>query len=158
MHIDEFRAAQRDLASQALSSLLNASRRKFLNAARLLELRGPVIQQVEAHGLESVNLWSLMNMYTVACERYCKEIFSPQIEIFFNPGDAQDVKWSRYFHHILVPNLLQDDVFVRNVLRATMALPSQNARGASEALVQHLMEMTLPSTRPLWAPENKIDW
>jgi hypothetical protein len=158
MHIDDFRAAQRHGASQALTSLLNACRRKFLNAARLLELGGTVIQQVEAHGRESVNLWPLMNMYSVACERYCEEFFTPQIEIFSSPVDAQDVKWSRYFHHVLVPHLLQDDAFVRNVLRATMSLPSKNAHGAGEALVQHLIEMSLPSTCPLWAPENEIDW
>lgn len=158
MFIDEFRDAQRHGETQNLSELLGACRRKFLNAARLMELDGPAIERVVAHGREAVSLWPLINMYSVACDRYCDAFFSPQVEIFPNPGESQDVTWSKYFHHVLLPHLLEDDAFVRNVLRATMAIPCESPQDAGEALVQQLTEMELPSSRPSWSPEVGIYW
>lgn len=157
MHFDDFQQAQRDHAVQDLHVLFMCCRRKFLNAARLLELRGPVFENLSRSGHKTVDLWPLMNMYSVLCDRYAATFFSPQCKLFPNPSDAQDEQWSRYFHHILVPHLLADDEFVRNALRAMMAIPCNNYQLAREAMVQHVSEMTLPETRPPWAPEDDFD-
>ena len=45
MHVDDLREKQRAGATADLFSLVMACRRKFLNAARLLELRSPAIDQ-----------------------------------------------------------------------------------------------------------------
>jgi hypothetical protein len=157
MNVDDFQQAQRSNAAQNLHALFMSCRRKFLNAARLLELRGAAIENLRECGHKSVDLWPLMNMYSVVCDRYTDAFFSPQAKLFANPADAQDEKWGRYFHHVLVPHLLLEDEFVRNVLRAMMAIPCKNPQLARDALVQHVSEMTLPETRPLWAPEDEID-
>lgn len=157
MNVDNFQQAQQSNAVQNLHTLFMSCRRKFLNSARLIELRGTAIENLQEYGHKSVNLWPLMNMYCVVCDRYTDAFFSPQANLFANPSDAQDEKWERYFHHVLVPHLLLEDEFVRNVLRAMMALPCRNPQLARDALVQHASEMTLPETRPPWAPEDVID-
>lgn len=157
MNVDDFQQAQRSNAAQNLHALFMSCRRKFLNAARLLELRGAEIENLREWGYKSVDLWPLMNMYSVVCDRYTDAFYSPQAKLFANPADAQDEKWGRYFHHVLVPHLLLEDEFVRNVLRAMMAIPCKSPQLARDALVQHVSEMTLPETRPPWAPEDAID-
>lgn len=122
-----------------------------------LSLRGNVFKNLSEYGHKTVDLWPLMNMYSVICDRYMETFFSPQENLFPNPSDAQDEKWSRYFHHVLLPHLLAEDEFVRNVLRAMMAIPCQNHQLARESLVQYVTEVTLPQTRPLWAPEEGFD-
>lgn len=158
MNVDDFQQAQRSNASQSLYTLFMSCRRKFLNAARLLELHGAEIENLRECGLiKSVDLWPLMNMYSVVCDRYTDAFFSPQENLFTNPSDEQDEKWWRYFHHVLVPHLLLEDEFVRNVLRAMMAIPCKNPQLARDAIVQHVSEMTLPESRPPWAPEDEIE-
>jgi hypothetical protein len=98
-----------------------------------------------------------MNMYSVVCDRYTDAFYSPQAKLFPNPADDEGAKWGRYFHHVLVPHLLLDDEFVRNVLRAMMAIPCKSPQLARDALVQRVSEMTLPETQPPWAPEDAID-
>ena len=41
----------------------------------------------------------------------------------FRAGRQEDERWSRYFHHVLLPHLLQNDELVRNVLRAVTRCP-----------------------------------
>lgn len=84
-------------------------RRKFLNAARLLELRGAEIEYLREWGYKSVDPWPLMNMYGVVCDRYTDPFYSPQAKLFANPAEAQDEKWGRYFYHVLMPHLLLTD-------------------------------------------------
>ena len=131
-------------------------RRKFINAANLLEIRGPVINKLRDFGFDRINLWPLMGMFKVVCERYIEEFYTGQEELFERHLGGQDMKWSRYWHHVLVPNLLQDDDFVRNVLRAMMAIPCKSPKQAGDALIQIILEMTLPETKPPWSPEDEI--
>jgi hypothetical protein len=63
------------------------------------------------------------------------------------------VKWSSHFHHHLVPQLLQINDVVRNVLRAVRLLPCTDSHAATTALTQCFTELTLPQTAPMWAPE-----
>jgi len=158
MNVNDFRKIQKSSASQDLDSLFRSCRRKFLNAAQLLELRGAAVESLREWGLKSVNLWPLMNMHGVVCDRYVDEFFSPQANLFGSPADAQDAKWSQYYYNVLVPHLLLNDEFVRNVLRAMMAIPCKNPQVARDALIQFMSEMTLPETRPPWAPEDELDF
>lgn len=158
MHIDEFRKFQREGATTNLVFLVMACRRKFLNAARLLELRNPVIDRLSSFGLDvGVNPWPLLGPFTVLAERYVKHFFSPQENLFHDPMERQDERWGKYFHHVLVPDLLANDEVVRNVLRAVRALPSQQPEQAAITLSQYFAETTLPETHPLWAPEDIVD-
>jgi len=158
MYVEDFQQAQKMHATQKLYSLFMSCQRKFLNAARLLDLRGAQIDSLSESGRKSVDLWPLMNMYSVICDRYTEIFFSHQENLFPNPSDAQDEKWSRYFYHVLVPHLLLENEFVRNVLRAMMVIPCKNHQLARVALVQYVSEMTLPESRPLWAPEDELDF
>lgn len=92
----------------------------------------------------------------MVCDRYTDAFISPQANLFHDPADAQDEKWGRYFHHVLMPYLLLEDEFVRNVLRAMMAIPCQNPQLARDALVQHMAEMTLPETRPYGLQKSRL--
>lgn len=157
MYIEDFQQAQRSGATQDLYALFMSCRRKFLNAARLLELRGAVVEKLNEYGSRTVDLWPLMSMYNVVCDRYTEVFFSAQEALFPNPADGQDAKWRRYFHQVMVPHLLQDDEFVRNVLRAMMAIPCKSPQLAGDAIVQRVVEMTLPDTAPPWAPEDGVD-
>lgn len=152
------RQRQREAALSHLYSLAMACRRRFLRAADLLELRGPVFEKLTGFGVrESIDLWPLLRPFEVLAERYNAVFYSPQGDLFATPADAQDAKWSRYFYVALMPQLLNDDEIVRNVLRALRAIPSDDPREAAVALGQHFSEMTLPQTEPRWASEEPID-
>lgn len=154
MHIDDFRRVQRSGAAQNIHWLFMSCRRRFLDAARLLELNDSDFHKLISSGFDTVDLSPLMSMYGVLCDRYAEQFFTPQEDLFGSPADAQDSKWNAYFHHVLIPHLIQEDEFVRNILRAMMVIPCKNSQFSSLALLNHLSEMTLPETRPLWAPEE----
>jgi hypothetical protein len=50
MHMDEFRKFQRERATSNLVSVVMACRRRFLNAARLLEVRGASMDTLSSFG------------------------------------------------------------------------------------------------------------
>lgn len=159
MHIDEFRACQRAGATHDLFSLVMTCRRRFLNAARLVELGSGAIDELTSFGVDaSVDLWPLIAPFGVLTERYVAQFFSPQECLFPSLIEQQDQKWIRYFHHVLVPHLIASDEVVRNVLRAVRALPSHQPDQAAIALSQYFAEMTLPESKPLWAPEDAVDY
>lgn len=155
MHVQDFREKLRAGATDNLADLFRACRSRFLDAANLLELRSPAIDKLRDAGYSEhpVDLWPLLRQFEVLTERYVDAFFSSQDALFPNPGDEQDVRWSRYFHHVLLPHLLQNDELVRNVLRAVRALPCNDSPGAASAVGQYFAEMTLPETAPTWGPE-----
>ena len=158
MHIDEFRKFQREGSPSNLIGLVMACRRRFLNAARLLEVRSPAIDRLSSFGVDAaVEYWPLLGPFSVIAERYVERFFSPQDTLFRDPADIEDEKWARYFHHVLVPHMLTNDEVVRTVLRAVHALPSAHPEHAARALSQYFAETTLPDTSPAWAPEDVID-
>lgn len=153
MNVHNFRQEQQNKAVQDLNSLFWICRYKFLKAASLLELKGPVFDKLQRSGWDAaVDMSPLINMFGVLCERYVAQLFTPYTQQVLSglPDDDPDIKWRKYFHHVLVPHLIQDDEFVRNVLRATMTIPCKNPQLASEALVLRVSDMTLPETKPPW--------
>lgn len=76
MHIDEFRQLQRGGATYNLFSLVMTCRRKFLNAARLLEVRSAAIDRLASLGVDTaVDCWPLLGPLTVLAERYVEQFF-----------------------------------------------------------------------------------
>ncbi|SDT87155.1 hypothetical protein SAMN05216296_0094 [Pseudomonas pohangensis] len=158
MRISEFRAIQRECSNAYLHSLVMTCRRKFLCAAKLLELQSAAISRLRDFGLDGqINIWPLYSPYEVLSERYLELFYSPQLEIFRDRSNMQDEKWFKYFHHALIPTLIADDEIVRNVLRSVGGLPSKQPKDAAMALKHYFSEMTLPDSAPLWAPEESFD-
>jgi hypothetical protein len=155
MHVDEFRRYQREGATANLFSLVMSCRRKFLNAARLLELNSNYIESLSDFGVsDTVDLWPLLNPFIDLTERYVEHFFSSQDNLFHLHMERQDEQWSKYFHQILIPHLLANDEVVRNILRAVRALPSKNPDDAVISLNHYFKETTLPETAPAWDPED----
>lgn len=122
-------------------------------------MRTDAIKNLEEFGVGMrVDLSPLLAPFSVLTERYIDRFFSSQENLFQNPDERLDVKWDRYFHHVLVPYLLADDEVVRNILRAVYALPSKEPEEAIYSLKQRFTEMTLPETQPPWAPEAAVDY
>tara|TARA_A100001391_G_scaffold65342_1_gene40931 strand:+ start:22000 stop:22479 length:480 start_codon:yes stop_codon:yes gene_type:complete len=158
MHIDNFRAYQQEGAKSQLYSLVMSCRRRFLKAARLLEVNSPALEKLTAFGVSSsVDVWPLLSPFSVLAERYVEHFFSPQAGLFPDPAEQQDERWNRYFYHVLVPHLVIEDEVVRNVLRAICALPCRQPDEAAMALTHYFSEMTLPESRPPWDPEDNVD-
>jgi len=148
------RSAIADGAVQALASLARAAQRRFLRAARLLEWHSPQLEQLRKLDRERpINVAALIQGYTVITERYIDAFYSPQAALFPSEKDAE-TKWWKYWHHVLMPMLVEDDAQVRHILRAIGGLVTTDSHQAGVAFTQHMTTMTLPETAPAWAPDN----
>jgi hypothetical protein len=148
---DEFQNHQRQTFRHAVSSLLGDCIRRVLLAAKLLEVGGPVIDQLERSSTDGgTDLSPLLPVWDVVCARYREERLSLQQDLF-SAGDEQFTKpWSEFIYWHLFPVLRRDDSFVRNMLRAVGLLPSHSNTDPVQALVAELTEMTLPTGRPAY--------
>jgi hypothetical protein len=159
MDVDDFRRYQREGASANLFSLVMSCRRRFLNAARLLEVNKKIIDDLSRFGIDQpVDLWPLLAPFTLLAERYIEHFFNPQDNLFHEQLERQDEQWSKYFYQILVPHILSNDEAVRNILRSVGALPCSLPEQTSAALKHYFSVTTLPETFPLWSPEDKLDY
>lgn len=157
MNIDQFAQAQQECAQAMLGALVSGARRRFLCSARLLEWRSPTIESLESLGIQNaVDLWPLFGAFGVLCERYREALYNPQQPLFDRVRAAQDEAWSQYYYLIFLPCALQDDNLVRNVLRSVGGLPSSDLSLAQDAVRQHFTDMTLPTQKPAWAPEDVL--
>jgi hypothetical protein len=158
MHVDDFRKYQREGASANLFGLVMSCRRRFLNAARLLEINKKVIDDLSRFGVDqSIDLWPLLAPFSILTERYVENFFNPQDNLFHDLLERQDEQWSKYFYQILVPHILSNDEAVRNILRCVGALPCRQPEQASAAIKHYFSVTTLPETFPLWSPDEDID-
>ena len=89
--------------------------------------------------------------------RYNAEVFSPQVDWIAPEETRPDVRWSRYYYYKLIPRLLEDNEFVRNILRATEALACKNHKKARVSLLTYGEEFVLPDTRPLWGSSVLVE-
>ena len=76
-------------------------------------------------------------------ERYIAEFFTQQLSLP-NLSYSPVSTWGRYFFHIFIPILLENEEEIRNVLRAVHALPSKYPKEAKHSLVHYFAEVTLP--------------
>lgn len=144
MHIDELLDLQRTSSRECIHSLIVTCWRRYRDAARLIGTPGPAAVDLEEWGYKSIDLSPLVAVYDAMCRRYIDELFSGQEPLFDSLDDAPGARWTRYFHHRLIPCLSVEDEFARNILRAAGCLQCQKPSKAVECLVHHISEMTLP--------------
>lgn len=124
---------------QTLPSLLARCQRRFVRAAQLLEINDSEIRRVR--DASQVDIRPLLEMYLELCDRYVKEVHTPQIDLFKNKDPIE--LWRTYFYHTILPNLVENDDVVRNVLKATEILPSAKVGASMMALVESAKCITL---------------
>jgi len=155
---EEFAATQQLQTRSALSDLLTRSEMRFLNAANLINLRGPVIERLRrAMSDRQTDLTPLLPVWRLICERYRDDLYDPQASLFEDHRHEILERWRKFVHWELFPALLREDEFVRNVLRAVELLPSHSPAKAIDALLHHIAEIDLPCGVPPWDyPEESV--
>lgn len=126
---------------------------RFLSAMRLLEIRGEFFGRLEARRREGGDLSPLVEPWRALSQRYRDEIFDPQLSLLEDPEERLRRNWQHFVHRALLPTLLLDDEFVRNVLRALDVLPTSAGPLALAAVRSKLQNMTLPEATPPWCEE-----
>jgi hypothetical protein len=140
-----------------ICSLVQGAQRRFLSAARLLEIKNQHINQVDDLLIKNpVPLWPFVPALRILETRYFNEVFSPQLSLL-EPNLPEDQMWSQFFHWKLLPHLLREDYVVRSVLRLSGALPCSSLNDVAHSLATYFSEITLPSRPPLWAPEDQAE-
>ncbi|HEV3276301.1 MAG TPA: hypothetical protein VG860_05750 [Terriglobia bacterium] len=148
---EEFAVVQRDDMRYALSNLIHDCLRRFLKAAQLVSLRGPVIDAIDKARFESrIDLTPLLPAWGLICQRYRQERFDAQGKLFEDQSRHALERWSHYLHWELFPSLVREDEFVRNVLRVSLLLPCRSTMDAASALCHQIAEMNLPYGTPMW--------
>lgn len=157
MRIEDLAKAQQEGAGPMLGALVNGARRRFLASARLLEWNSPVVQSLESFGIhKGIELWPLLDAFAELCARYREHFYSPQQSLLDRIRNGPDEVWAQWFYWKFLPCVLQDDSLVRNVLRSVGGLPTADAALSRSAVRQCFADMTLPTEKPLWAPEDVL--
>ena len=145
----EFSDLQSEDRRRALSSLLDNCIRRFRLAGNLVGIDGPVFKKIcDAGYTGNIDLSPLYGAWEVICTRYRQERFDQQSSLFKDHKAESLELWGQFLHWELFPHLLQENEFVRNVLRAVGLLPCGSKHEAASALSHHLSEMSLPFGRP----------
>lgn len=109
-----------------------------------------LVQSAEA----KIDLGLLWPFWLVLVDRYNQELFDPQMQLLGEP-EPQLTRFSQFIHWRVWPALTGDDECVRNVLRATRALPSRDRQRAAEALVGYAQEMPFADRARVVDPGNE---
>jgi len=142
---EELEQYQIEVASVQLGSLMHNCRSRYLQAADLVQLRIDDIDKLRDFGImESVNLAPLIPSWDCICDRYLAERYDPQPTLFEDHDEQCKREWNEFVYWRLIPTLLRDDEFVRNVLRALGGLPCQSPPQAAASTRQYFQDMVLP--------------
>lgn len=155
---DEFALAQEQGTRSDLSTLVTRCKRRFLKAAHLVNAKGQVIDRIERSLVGGLtDLTPLLPAWRLVCERYRDDRYDPQ-ENLFQPHEAEVLeRWGQFVYWSLLPSLLREDEFVRNVLRALELLPSRSPTQAADAVFHHIAEMNLPCGTGAWDYPEETD-
>lgn len=145
MNLQELRHEQHARAGNHLFELYQACARRYVEAADLLEVDGPVIAAIRKSFFGTVYLEPLLDVFQCVCERYNNEIYSPQTDLWDSDPHSDLVEWTRYFHSVFIPVLASKNHLVRDVLRVMDMLPCEDPELAGAALLAEVTNMTLPS-------------
>jgi hypothetical protein len=157
MNGDGLAAEQSASEKQMLFDLYGKCRRRYLRAAQLMEIPRAQLGAIDTLGAsEPVTLLPLQHGWKVFCERYRKEAADYQLNLLDKEAGTER-QWGKWVYNVFFPTILQDDEFVRNVLRAVGAIPCTDAKMAATALIATLTNMTLPAQTPTWATETQDD-
>lgn len=141
-----------------LSALAMACKRRFVESADLLQLRGPIIKRLRDLGVsESVDYALLFPAWKLMCTRYNQERYDPQATLFEEPQARIVRLWRQFVRHELMEALVADDELVRNVLRVLGALPCRSQEDVARTVCQYFADMTLPYAKPAWGIEEMTD-
>lgn len=136
------RAHQQAAAIPYLTALHDRCRRRFLQAARLVGADPAQWPHLAGAGVTtSIEMGPLLPFWSVLCDRYRAELFTPQSELF-GPREPHE-RFSQFVHWRLWPLLASENECVRNVLRATGTIPARDRTGPAGALVLYMRELTL---------------
>lgn len=89
-----------------------------------------------------VDLAPLWPFWLAMIDRYNREVFDPQTELFGEP-EPQVTKFSQFVHWRVWSALAEDNECVRNVLRALRVLPSHDSQRAVNALVCFIRDVPI---------------
>ena len=122
--------------------------RRFLDAARLLDIENSSI--VELREFLEHGFWvpQFYPAYDAVAERFIYETDWAQMDAFEPERELVERRWIEFFQESLVPKLLDDDEFVRNVLRVEKILPVRDKHKAIDAIVVKMAGVTFPSNDP----------
>ena len=148
MDVHQLRREQHAHAGSYLSTIYKACASRYLDAARLLEVDGPIIAELRKSTWEAIDFAPLLDVYLSICQRYNNELYSPQMEILEDADSGVFERWSGYFHHAFVPLFVADDRAVRDILRVMKKLPCDYPRQALAALISEVDNMALPTLLP----------
>ena len=131
-----------------LRFLVAACGRRFLEAARLLDIENASIAELREfldHGFWVPQFYPA---YDAVAERFIYETDWAQMDAFEPEKELVERRWIEFFQESLVPKLLDDDEFVRNVLRVVNILPVQDKQKAIDAIIVKMAGVTFPSNDP----------
>jgi hypothetical protein len=154
---DELAETQAAEAVQHIYALSMKCRRRFLRSADLVCMRSAPIAKLRKWGSESLKVGPLILPWQLICHRYLWERHDPQLSLLSKTPLMEAAEaWSQFVYWHLLPHLVLDDEFVRNVLRALGGIPCESPERAVTAVGSFLAEMTLPDAAPPWDPEEAI--
>ena len=145
MNIEQLERVQQEWAQPALSGLVRDCERRYLRAARLLQVRSDEISRLQRASSEGGSeLSSLLPFWSALCARYRKVEFDAQASLFQEHDAEVRDHWGRFVYREMWPALCREDECVRNVLRAIGLLHSRSRAAAAAALVRFVEDMALP--------------
>jgi hypothetical protein len=145
--LDQFQYEER---IQVLSSLVTQCRDRYLRSAALVELDSDAVERVRALTYEArVDLTPLIGPWVLLCERYRDIKYSPQIPLLPDRAVGEPMRWTNFVHQRLLPQLIQDDELVRNVLRVLGGLPCASRAEAAVAIRSYVANVFM---EPDWVP------
>ena len=124
-----------------LHSLHDDCLQKFRSAALLVGADLTQWPHIDKFYDRTVNLSPLTRFWDTVCERYNREIFDSQRDLFVE--DEPTILFSKFIYHRLWRALVsnRESEVTRNILRAVMTIPSNDHKLAASALVHHIREM-----------------
>ena len=124
-----------------VGSLYNTCVRRFRTAALLV---GADLRQwpaIDRYMSTTVSLAPFSPFWGRVCERYNREIFDPQWDLW--PPATIEEAFSQFVYWRLWPLIASENECVRNVLRVAESLPSKSKTQAAHALVVYIDDLTL---------------
>jgi hypothetical protein len=138
----ELRRHQVDSAAAYLFPLIDRCRLRVLNAVHLIGADPAQWPGLTRAADASVDFGPLWPFWLAVIDRYNREVFDPQTELFGEP-EPQLTRFSQFVHWRVWPALAKDNECVRNVLRALRLLPSHDSQRAMDALVYFIGELPI---------------
>ena len=124
-----------------LHSLHDDCLHKFRSAAMLVGADLKQWPNIDRFYDRTVNLSPLTGFWDVVCDRYNREIFNGQRDLFVE--DDPTILFSNFIYYRLWKALVsnRESEVTRNILRAVKTLPSHDHKLAATALTHHIREM-----------------